>query len=335
MIRASVMNVLQQEYQENDWEQLKAEMNAQPSGTIDQEPYYQFYDTLNGSLEAVSQLINISVQPQESFIPYHLHNYIELTTPLIGQCTVDVNHQRITLNPGDVILMGNQTIHRVEDINRQTVVVNIEIRPGAFNINELEAIHNQQGISTMLFSYLTDDTFGQHSYTLFRSQQNPVIHDILDDIVNEYYEPSVLSSQLIRLNLLEFFIRLIRLMAQHPEQVSKGQEHNNGKFDLTAALLYIEQHYAHITLEDMAAHFGFNPNYLSGMLKERTKMTFIKLVKLQRVNVAAQYLMYTNLPVEHIAMRVGYENASYFYKVFRQTMGQSPKEYRREAQQKN
>ena len=108
--------------------------------------------TLNGSMEAVSQLINISVQPQESFIPYHLHNYIELTTPLMGQCTVEVNQQKITLNPGDVILIGNQTVHRVENIDQQTVVVNIEIRPGAFNINELETIHNQQGISTMLLA---------------------------------------------------------------------------------------------------------------------------------------------------------------------------------------
>lgn len=158
MIRSSVMTVLQQEYQENNWEQLKDEMHVQPNGMFNGEPYYQFYDTLNGSMEAVSQLINISVQPQESFIPYHLHNYIELTTPLMGQCTVEVNQQKITLNPGDVILIGNQTVHRVENIDQQTVVVNIEIRPGAFNINELETIHNQQGISTMLFSYLTDDT---------------------------------------------------------------------------------------------------------------------------------------------------------------------------------
>lgn len=333
MIRLSVMTVLQQEYQENNWEQLKDEMHVQPNGMFNGEPYYQFYDTLNGSMEAVSQLINISVQPQESFIPYHLHNYIELTTPLMGQCTVEVNQQKITLNPGDVILIGNQTVHRVENIDQQTVVVNIEIRPGAFNINELETIHNQQGISTMLFSYLTDDTFGQHSYTLFCSNQDQIITNILDDIVNEYYEPSVLSSQVIRLDLLEFFIRLIRLMAQHPEQVKKGQD-RSGKFDLTAALLYIEQNYADITLKDMAEHFGFNPNYLSGMLKERTKVTFIKLVKLQRVNVAAQYLIYTDLPIDHIATRVGYENASYFYKIFRQIMGESPKEYRCQARKK-
>ena len=94
MIRSSVMTVLQQEYQENNWEQLKDEMHVQPNGMFNGEPYYQFYDTLNGSMEAVSQLINISVQPQESFIPYHLHNYIELTTPLMGQCTVEVNQQK-------------------------------------------------------------------------------------------------------------------------------------------------------------------------------------------------------------------------------------------------
>ena len=93
-------------------------------------------------------------------------------------------------------------------------------------------------------------------------------------------------------------------------------------------LLYIEKNYSKITLEQMAQHFGFNPNYLSDYLKNETGLSFIKLVQLQRVNAAAKYLTYTKVSIEKIATRVGYENASYFYKIFKQYFGISPAKYR-------
>ncbi|MEB3363705.1 helix-turn-helix transcriptional regulator [Lactobacillus sp. R2/2] len=78
----------------------------------------------------------------------------------------------------------------------------------------------------------------------------------------------------------------------------------------------------------MANYFGFNPNYLSDFLKKHTGKTFIQLVHLQRVNVAAEYLSYTVAPIDRIANKVGYENPSYFYKIFKKYFGISPAEYR-------
>lgn len=102
--------------------------------------------------------------------------------------------------------------------------------------------------------------------------------------------------------------------------------------NLLSLLLYIEKHYAAIALEDMAHHFGFNPNYLSAYLKKQTGLTFIKLVHLQRINVAAEYLTYTSASIDQIAVKVGYENPSYFYKVFRKHLSISPTEYRQQTQ---
>lgn len=97
---------------------------------------------------------------------------------------------------------------------------------------------------------------------------------------------------------------------------------------MLSLLLYIEKNYSDITLEHMAQHFGFNPNYLSDYLKNETGLSFIKLVQLQRVNVAAKYLTYTKVSIEKISTRVGYENASYFYKIFKHYFGISPAKYR-------
>ncbi|MBA1394934.1 helix-turn-helix domain-containing protein, partial [Lactobacillus sp. XV13L] len=97
-------------------------------------------------------------------------------------------------------------------------------------------------------------------------------------------------------------------------------------------LLYIEKHYANISLKTMGKHFGFNPNYLSNYLKKQTGMSFIQLVHLQRINVAAEYLTYSKVPIEQISLKVGYENPSYFYKIFKQNLHISPTDYRKQNQ---
>ena len=83
-----------------------------------------------------------------------------------------------------------------------------------------------------------------------------------------------------------------------------------------------------MTLKSMAKHFKFHPNYLSSILKRKTGYTFIKLVHLQRINVAAEYLSLTDISIESISLAVGYEDPSCFYKIFRNHMGCSPREYR-------
>ena len=118
---------------------------------------------------------------------------------------------------------------------------------------------------------------------------------------------------------------MIRQFYHTDYSLEQTKKHQNV---LMPMLLYIEEHFVDITLEKMAEHFGFNPNYLSSYLKKNTGLTFIKLVHLQRVNVAAEYLQYTKASIEQISLKVGYENPSYFYKMFRKVLGVSPKEYR-------
>ena len=85
-----------------------------------------------------------------------------------------------------------------------------------------------------------------------------------------------------------------------------------------------------ISEEEMGEYFGFNPNYLSNYLKKQTGKSFIKLIHIQRINVAAEYLRHTNASIEQISLKVGYENPSYFYKIFRKFLGISPSEYRKQ-----
>ncbi|WEV44309.1 AraC family transcriptional regulator [Lactobacillus sp. ESL0684] len=316
-----------------DWNEILA--NFKSKGTklkvirhINDEPVYEFFDTYSDNLVLNSSSITISVQPVKSFIPYHLHDYVEINIPLVGSCVVETEHERINVDQDDMIFIGMKTPHKVKPIAEDGVVINIELRSSAFSLNELnflQAKENGMSISNLLFSLLSDEEHGEGRYSLFKTGHDSKIVNLVYDIIGEYYSSQIQSDQIIKLEILTLFSLLIRKTYYLDIKVTDSKKQTN---NLLSLLLYIEKNYSKITLEQMADHFGFNPNYLSDYLKSETGLSFIKLVQLQRLNVAAEYLTYTTVSVEKIANRVGYENSSYFYKIFKQCFGVSPAQYR-------
>ncbi|WP_050611950.1 AraC family transcriptional regulator [Ligilactobacillus agilis] len=325
-----ILELLRKKSQPRDWEDLNKHFQAEICGYVGLEPVYQFYSTLNDSLEINAHSISLSVQPQASYIPWHQHNYAEMMIPLLGKCCVVVNGKKITVEQEDIIMVGKGVSHRVEETDSGAIVVNIALKNTAFSLTDLNfMLHSGTGqsISNLLFSLLSSDENRETQYCLFKVNHQAQIVNLIYDIIGEYYHDDVQSNQIIRFDLLGLFSRLIRQAYHGKLSVKDGKFTNNGT-DVLSLLLYIEKHYQAITLEEMATNFGFNPNYLSAYLKKNTGLTFIKLVHLQRINVAAEYLANTVVAIEQIALKVGYENPSYFYKIFKKTMGCSPKEYR-------
>lgn len=327
-MEADVLAILKEKNHPRNWDELGLEMRPRKAGVLKNEPVYEFFHTLDDSLEVNPQSIAVSVQPVNSFIPFHVHNFVEIIVPLVGECTVITKTDELKLKQNDLIIIGNHTIHRVEPIKSDTIVVNLTLKDTAFNLNDYHFMNEDRAtkkVSSLLFSLLSNEAQGENIYRLFRTHQDKKIHLLLEDIIQEFYYPDTQSNQIIRLELLTLFGRLIRSAANEQAMIA-GED--DGAINLLSLLLYIEKNYAHITLDEMAQHFGFNPNYLSSYLKKHTGLTFIKLVHLQRVNVAAEYLTYTNAPIEQIALKVGYENPSYFYKMFRKYLKLLPTEYR-------
>lgn len=324
----SVLEILRQNNQPRDWDLIRPEMSPKAVDWVGKEPVYEFFYTFDDSLEINPHSIGISVQPVASFIPFHIHDYVEMIIPLLGDCTVLTKNEKIHVAHNDIIVIGNHTTHRVEPISESSIVVNLTLKGSAFSLNDFDFMHQAAGVqnvSTLLFSLLSNENLGEGSYSLFHTNHDPKIIDTMYDIIYEYYHPDMQTNQIIRFEILTLFSRLLRVAAKSHTVVRTGKKHAT---DLLSLLLYIEKNYPVITLEQMAVDFSFNPNYLSAYLKKHTGYTFIKLVHLQRVNTAAEYLTYTNAPIEQISLKVGYENPSYFYKIFRKNLGVSPKEYR-------
>lgn len=69
---------------------------------------------------------------------------------------------------------------------------------------------------------------------------------------------------------------------------------------------------------------------LSRLIKQKTGYNFQELLQHRRFETAEHLLLETDLSVEEIALDVGYENQSYFFRQFKERYGMTPRKYRLE-----
>lgn len=114
-----------------------------------------------------------------------------------------------------------------------------------------------------------------------------------------------------------------------------GNMKNNisiGKSEKTWLLIddYIRNHiHERITRKETATSFKLNQSYLSELCREKTGRGFNEFVREHRLSRAAAMLS-MNLTIDEIAFRCGFENTSYFIRLFKKKYGKSPGKYRLE-----
>ena len=92
---------------------------------------------------------------------------------------------------------------------------------------------------------------------------------------------------------------------------------------------YIDQHYnKSLTLEDMASRFQLSKTTLETAFKQTYKVTIHTYITQVRILHACQYLKQPHYSIQDTAELCGFEDPSYFTKVFKKSMGISPKGYR-------
>lgn len=96
------------------------------------------------------------------------------------------------------------------------------------------------------------------------------------------------------------------------------------------AIQYIHRNYSHIRVNDIASYIGINRSYLTTIFKNKLNVSPQEYLVNYRLNKARQLLQTTDLSIQDIAVRVGYDNPLTFSKMFKNAFGVSPKYYRKD-----
>lgn len=93
---------------------------------------------------------------------------------------------------------------------------------------------------------------------------------------------------------------------------------------------YIKQHLdADLPVSEIAEFVGMNPEYLTKLFKKSTGYTLKEYIVNEKMESAKMLLVTTSLPVTLISSHVGYGNYSNFTRSFKQLVGCTPMEYRK------
>ena len=135
-----------------------------------------------------------------------------------------------------------------------------------------------------------------------------------------------------RINETESFEALQGVCVSLIEFITKNMLtsiYNGNSQIVTKALQFINKNYKEkISLKDIEDKLHVNSSYFSTLFKQEMGVTFTDYLNSLKIDHACQMLSDTNLSVIEISLSTGFEDQSYFTKVFKKAKGMTPKAFR-------
>ena len=270
----------------------------------------------------------ITVRPNTRFVafPRHSHNYVEMVYMCSGTQKHIINGEtEITLKQGELLLLNQHASHETGMTGMDDIAVNFIVLPAFFDI-AIDLIGLDNKLSDFIISGLAGHGH-EINYMHFDVADILPVQNLLENLIWSLVEHqpnrrniNQITLGLLFLNILNCTDRLITNESQSiPERI------------VMTALHEIEENYANASLMDVAARNHVTAAYVSRLVREMTGKTFKELLQEKRIAKAAVLLTTTELPIGDIIFMVGYENTSYFYKIFTEHYGMSPKMFRQNA----
>jgi YesN/AraC family two-component response regulator len=145
---------------------------------------------------------------------------------------------------------------------------------------------------------------------------------------------SGIEKLLLNLNLPEQMHSLPEIQQQMTDLIMEcirldDMSEINAKSKMHMAVRYIQEHYnENISVNDLAERYDMSSNYFSAIFKKEQHQSPVDYITTLRVKKAMELLECSDKSVVDIAKKVGYEEASYFYRVFKKYTGMTPLHYR-------
>lgn len=264
----------------------------------------------------------ITVRPHTRFIhfPEHTHDYVEVIYMCAGQTVHIVNGKKLRLEQGELLFLNQSAVHQVCRAGAQDVAVNFIVLPEFFS-TPLTMIGGEQ---TPLRKFLVDCLCGQGTgagYLHFRVSEVKPIQNLLENLLWILMRDTPNKRKMSQMTMA---LLLMQILA-HTDALTTGDREDAVVWQV---LRYVEERYTGGSFGELVELLHYDPSWLSREIKRKTGKTYTQLVQDKRLTQAAFLLRNTDRTVAEIASAVGYENISYFHRLFSHAYGRSPKHYR-------
>ena len=277
-------------------------------------------DVITGK-KLLEQGKQITVRPHTRFVhfPEHTHDYVEIVYMCRGKTTHVVNDTKIVLSEGELLLMGQNTRQEILPAGEGDIAVNFIVQPEFFG-GTLDFLGSEE---TPLRDFIVRCLCGDNpsGYLHFKVADVKPVQNLVENLLWTLISDTPNRRSINQLTMGLLFVQLLN----HTDKLTIGnKEHDT----IVWVLRYIEEHFADGSLTEIADILHYDVTWLCREIKRRTGKTYTQLLQEKRLSQAAWLLRNTNQKVADIGISVGYENLSYFHRIFAQHFGISPKAYR-------
>ena len=263
----------------------------------------------------------ITIRPHTRFIafPEHSHDYVEMVYMGAGQTRHTVNGTAITLRTGELLMLGQHARQSIEAAGESDIAVNFIVRPGFFSGTLPFLGEEETPLRRFVVNCLTGEN--EAGTLLFRVADVLPVQNLIENLLYTLLEDTPNRRGILQMTMGLLFAQLLN----HTETLQLDTQEQSAVFSV---LRYVEEHYRDGSLGEIAARLHYELPSLSRLIRQQTGRNYTELVQEKRLSQAAWLLRNTRRRVDEIANAVGYENLSYFHRLFAARFGQSPKKYR-------
>lgn len=268
----------------------------------------------------------ITVRPHSRFVdfPVHRHNYIEIMYVCQGTITHYLDGKEVTLQKGDMLFLNQHVQHGVKRAEYEDIGINFIALPEFFDI-PLEMLKENNMLAQFLINTLRQNHPISY-YLVFRLGEDQAIENLMENMIGSMLNDEQNEDSINQYSMGLVFLYLLR----HVDCLTQNSSQNYKDVVVQSTLSYIDTWYKTATLSKIADDFHQSLSVLSKMIKQSIGFTFQELLQRKRFQKAVMLLTESDLPIEEIALAVGYENQSYFYRQFKERYGMTPRMYRME-----
>lgn len=280
----------------------------------------------------------ITVRPHTRFVhfPAHTHNYVEVIYMCEGSTRHVIDGNEVVLKQGELLFLNQNAVQEIYPAGENDIAVNFIILPEFFD----SALRMMETEENMLRQFVINSLRGESRVEGRGTEQNAgesssagYLHFKVADVlpVQNLVENliwTILNKQPNKRSINQMTMGLLFLqLTNYIDRVETDDAKEGRRFMMTV-LMFIEEHYRDGELSDLAEEMHYDLYWMSREIKKQSGRTYTELVQQKRLSQAAYLLTNTKMSVMDIGLAVGYENMSYFHRIFQARYGMTPRKYR-------
>lgn len=269
----------------------------------------------------ISYYVNLS-EYHEKYVAWHWHPELEFSWILRGTIEISTPNHTCRLSAGEGIFINSNVLHTIRPASEHYPTALTQV----FDSQLIAGTHG----SIFEQKYVLPITENKEIEMLVFHPGNPDHQQVLD-LIHKAYEISEHQpfgyEFMIRNALSDVWMLLCSELNQKsiPHRISGSQDEERIK----KMLLYIENNYMQkISLQQISESANISKRECLRCFERSLNMTPFTWLMEYRVRMAAKMMRETNRPITTIAYDTGFCSTSYFGKIFKKIIGQTPSQYR-------